>query len=95
MPSCYALGKDLETFVRQQVETGRYASASEVVCDALKLLKDRWEQREAALEALRGEMDKGLVPGETHAAEEVFESLKQKYRELDKPSVRRDLGFPN
>ena len=95
MPSCYALGKDLETFVRQQVETGRYASASEVVCDALKLLKDRLEEREAALEALREELDEGLVPGETYAAEEVFERLKRKFTELEKPSVRRNLGFPN
>ena len=88
MPSSYALGEHFETFVRKQVETGRYASASEVVRDALRLLKDKLEEREAALEALRRELDKGLVPGETFAAEEVFERLKRKYRDFEKPTAR-------
>ena len=56
MPPSYAIGKRLESFVRQQVETGRFATASEVVRDALRLLKDRTEEREAALEALRKEL---------------------------------------
>ena len=88
MPSSYALGEHFETFVRMQVETGSYASASEVVRDALRLLKDKLEEREAALEALRRELDKGLAPGETYAAEQVFERLKRKYRDFEKSSVR-------
>ncbi len=79
MPSSYAIGKHFESFIRQQVEAGRYATASEVVRDALRLLKDRMEEREATLEALRKELDKGLTPDESYPAEEVFNRLKRKY----------------
>lgn len=79
MPSSYAIGKQFESFIRQQVETGRYATASEVVRDALRLLKDRAEEREIALEALRSELEKGLTPGETFPAEDIFNRLEQKY----------------
>ena len=88
MPSSYALGEHFESFIREQVDTGRYATASEVVRDALRLLKDRAEEREAALEALRSELDKGLKPGKTYPAEEVFESLKRKYRNMAKSSTQ-------
>ena len=30
MPSSYALGKHFESFIRQQVEAGRYASARDL-----------------------------------------------------------------
>ncbi|MCY3565402.1 MAG: type II toxin-antitoxin system ParD family antitoxin [Gammaproteobacteria bacterium] len=82
MPSSYAVGKQFESFIRQQVETGQYATASEVVRDALRLLKDRLEEREIALDALRMELNKGLTPGKTVEAEEVFDCLKRKYGNL-------------
>ena len=44
------------------------------------LLEDRMEEREAALEALREELDKGVTPDESYPAEEVFNRLKRKYR---------------
>jgi len=37
------------------------------------------EEREAGLEALRRELDKGLTPDESYPAEEVFNRLKRKY----------------
>ncbi|MGH8613070.1 MAG: type II toxin-antitoxin system ParD family antitoxin [Gammaproteobacteria bacterium] len=40
MPSSYAVGEHFEQFIKQQVEGGRYASASEVVRDALRLLEE-------------------------------------------------------
>ncbi len=80
MPSSYALGKHFESFIRQQVEAGRYASASEVVRDALRVLKDRQDEREAALDALRDELKKGLAPDDSYPAEEVFDRLTRKYR---------------
>jgi len=79
MPSSYAVGKQFESFIRQQMEAGRYATANEVVRDALRLLKDRLEEREIALDGLRMELQKGLVPGKTIEAEEVFDRLKKKY----------------
>ena len=41
MPSSYAIGGHFEQFIRQQIESGRYASASEVVREALRLLEGR------------------------------------------------------
>jgi antitoxin ParD1/3/4 len=39
MPSSYAIGSHFERFVKKQVDSGRYSSASEVVRDALRLLE--------------------------------------------------------
>ena len=36
MPSSYALGKHYETYIKNLVESGRYASASEVVRAAMR-----------------------------------------------------------
>ena len=41
MPSSYAIGDHFEQFIRKQVDGGRYASASEVVREALRVLEDR------------------------------------------------------
>ncbi|MFZ0257600.1 MAG: type II toxin-antitoxin system ParD family antitoxin, partial [Gammaproteobacteria bacterium] len=49
MPSSYAIGEHFEQFIKQQVKGGRYASASEVVRDALRLLEHQEQQRAAAL----------------------------------------------
>ena len=35
------LGKHFEKFIAQQIESGRYASASEVVREGLRFLKER------------------------------------------------------
>ena len=41
MPSSYAIGDHFEQFIRKQVDGGRYASASEVVREALRVLEGR------------------------------------------------------
>lgn len=50
MPSSYSLGKYYEGFVQQQLDSGRYNNASEVLRDALRLMEDR-ERRLAELDA--------------------------------------------
>ena len=50
------LGKYFEEFIAQQIESGRYASASEVVREGLRFL----EEREVKLNALR----RALIEGE-------------------------------
>ena len=46
------------------VEAGDYKSASEVVRDALRLLRDERERAESKLEILRREVGKGLAEAE-------------------------------
>ncbi len=50
-----SLGEHWEVFIKQQISSGRYGSASEVVRDALRSM----EKREIKLEALRTDLAKG------------------------------------
>lgn len=65
MASSYTLGNHYETFVRELLASGRYASASEVLRDGLRLLEDREKQREAKIAALRDAIQEGLQSGPT------------------------------
>jgi antitoxin ParD1/3/4 len=55
----FTLGEDLEGFVREQVESGAYASASEVVREALTRLAEQQRKEAAVLAAL----DHGMASG--------------------------------
>ncbi|MDZ7769215.1 MAG: type II toxin-antitoxin system ParD family antitoxin [Woeseiaceae bacterium] len=50
-----SLGGHWEEFIRQEIKSGRYATASEVVRDALRELEDRGRR----LEALRAHLAEG------------------------------------
>ncbi|PWB82948.1 MAG: type II toxin-antitoxin system ParD family antitoxin [Methylocystaceae bacterium] len=63
MASSYTLGEHFEEFVRSLVASGRYASASEVMRDSLRLLEEREKLREAKLTALRADIQEGLTSG--------------------------------
>ena len=75
------LGKRLESFVAELVESGRYNSKSEVLREGVRLIQDR-EARLAALDAAiaRGVADADA--GRTAPADEVFDRLEAKYRAL-------------
>ena len=79
MPASYSIGSRYEALVRELVESGRYASASEVVRDSLRLLEEREEQRKAKLAALREDIRRGVESGPGIPAEQVFERLEAKY----------------
>lgn len=70
------LGKHFESFIFQQVQSGRYASASEVIRAGLRLL----EEREVKLKALRLELEDGEKSGMAEY------SLKALMEDLDKES---------
>ena len=63
MPSSYTLGPHFEGLIKGLVESGRYASASEVIRDSLRLLEEREKLREARLAALRTDIQEGLQSG--------------------------------
>lgn len=72
------LGKQLESYVQQLVDTGRYGSKSEVLREGVRLVQDR-ETRLAALDAsiMRGIADADA--GRTNPASDVFDRLEAKY----------------
>jgi antitoxin ParD1/3/4 len=55
-----SVGKEFEEYVKGKVASGDYASVSEVVRDGLRLLREKDLVLEARLQALRGEIQKGL-----------------------------------
>ena len=55
-----SLTPELEHIVDQKVKSGLYNSASEVVREGLRLLQQRDEIREAKLNTLRAEIQKGI-----------------------------------
>jgi len=86
MPSSYTLGDHFETFIKEQVEGGRYASASEVIRDGLRLLEVEEQRRQAVLDGLRGEIEKGRRSGRPKPAAEVLDRLERKYAKMTKDS---------
>lgn len=82
MPISVALSPYLETFVRQQVESGRYNNVSEVIRAGLRLLEDTEKQQEVKRQWLRQQLADGKCSGPMISAEGVFDRLEAKYAEL-------------
>lgn len=71
------IGSHFEQFIAQQINDGRYGSASETVCAGLRLL----EERELKITALQ----KALIEGEESGRTDY--SLKDLINELDQENV--------
>lgn len=80
MPTSVALSSHFENFVRNQVESGRYNNASEVVRAGLRLLEDQQKQAELQLEAMKAAIAAGLASGPGVSGDQVFDRLEAKYR---------------
>ena len=78
MPSSYVIGAHFESFIKDQIQQGRYASASEVVRDGLRALEDREKFRTMKLETLRAEIQKGADSGAGISADAVFAEVRQR-----------------
>ncbi|HLN31429.1 MAG TPA: type II toxin-antitoxin system ParD family antitoxin [Gemmataceae bacterium] len=55
-----SLTPELEQFVNQKVESGKYQTASEVIRDGLRLLVEREELHQTKLDELRREIAIGI-----------------------------------
>jgi antitoxin ParD1/3/4 len=80
-----ALPGEMVSLLRQAVDSGEYASASEVIRDALRDWK--LKRRVAALEVeeLRVLVREGMASGPSLDADEVFDRLRAKYAAMDDP----------
>jgi antitoxin ParD1/3/4 len=63
MATSYSIGKHFEGFIEGLLESGRYSTASEVMRDGLRMIEEREQRRNAKLEALRAEIQKGIDSG--------------------------------
>ena len=76
---------DMEQFVQQCVDSGRYITAGEVLRDGLALLQDREYLRERKLESLRKDIQAGIDQadrGETVSPDDARRRLETMYPEL-------------
>jgi antitoxin ParD1/3/4 len=80
------LPPDLQEFVTEQVESGRFESPSEVLLQALRKAEERARDREAALQEVREKIAIGVEQakrGELRDGETVMDELMQRYAARD------------
>jgi antitoxin ParD1/3/4 len=73
-----SLTPELDQFITDKIESGRYENASEVVRSALRHLEREEQEYEAKLTALRKAIDEGEASGVAEG--DVFEELLQARR---------------
>lgn len=92
MSSSDVLGNHFEVFVRRQIESGRYQSASEVIRDGLRLREEQAVFEQAKLDALRADIEAGIDSGFGRPLSGVRADLKSRSRDWGKrgtpPSAR-------
>ena len=76
MASSYSVGKHFEGLIQTLIESGRYATASEIMREGLRLVEEREQQREAKLAALRAEVQNALDSGPAEEVGDMFEGVK-------------------
>jgi len=73
-----SIGERWADFVEDAVRSGRYASASEVVREGLRLV----EEREARLRALRDTLNASIAGGGQNTVDDLARALDAKELEL-------------
>lgn len=88
MPTSVALSAHFETFIRDQVNSGRYNNVSEVVRAGLRLLEDQQQRQSLQLEGLRADIAAGKASGNPQPASDVFDRLEAKYQQKADEAAR-------
>jgi antitoxin ParD1/3/4 len=85
-PMNVSLTPELEKFVANKVTSGLYNSASEVIRESLRLLKDHDTLREMRLNELRSQIQAGIDSGEPQPLdiEDVIKRGKDRYAQRQK-----------
>ena len=80
-----SLTTELAEFVKQQVASGMYQTASEVMREGVRLLQRREQLRQIQIEELRKQVAVGidqLERGEYIGIDDVFEELRSRNQQL-------------
>ncbi len=80
-----SLTPELAGFVKEQVDSGMYCSASEVIREGLRLMLEKKRDRQGQLDRLRSEIAMGIEQldrGEAISGQEVFRELRQRNQQL-------------
>ncbi len=70
---------EMASMLKTEVAKGDYASASEIVREALRDWEVKKEWRRRKLEALRGDIQQGIDSGPSVPADQVFDELLRRY----------------
>jgi antitoxin ParD1/3/4 len=84
-----SLTKELEGFVNELVKSGMYFSASEVVRDGLRLLKEQEVLKKIKQEELRGEIMLGINDLQ-NGNSESFASTEEAFNEIKKRALKNE-----
>jgi antitoxin ParD1/3/4 len=76
MPSSYALGKHYETYIKNLVASGRYASASEVVRAAMREFEVKEHFKPLTIEELRESLAKVRAENDYSEIEPLVEEME-------------------
>ena len=76
-----SLPADMARMVRRRVESGAYASNSEVIRDALRLWQSRDQERERRLEVIRAQLDEAAAEPERITDEEMGRHFERRRAE--------------
>lgn len=83
-----SLTPELEKYVSEKVESGLYHSASEVIREGLRLLKDQDALRKIRLHEVRQQIQEGMNSGESQPlnVEEVIDRGRKRHAQRSKAS---------
>jgi len=83
-----SLTSELEKYVSEKVASGLYHSASEVIREGLRLLKDQDALREIRLNELRQQIQAGINSGESEPLniEDVIDRGRNRHAQRSKAS---------
>jgi len=83
-----SLTSELEKYVNEKVASGLYHSASEVIREGLRLLKDQDALRAIRLNELRQQMQAGIDSGESQSLniEDVIDRGRKRHAQRSKAS---------
>ena len=76
MPSSYALGKHYETFIKNLVDSGRYASASEVVRTAMREFEIKEYFKPISIDELKDSLAKVRAENDYSEIEPLMEEME-------------------